>query len=466
MNQDLTKGNITKTMLIFAFPMMVGNMLQQLYNVVDTLIVGQFLGAGALAAVGSSYTLMTFLTSILLGLCMGSGTVFSICSGKQDFAYLRSCIFVSFTAIAALTLILNVAVFAGMDGILLLLQVPDEIYAEMKDYLWVIFWGIAASFLYNYFASFLRALGNSVVPLIFLGISAVLNIGLDLVFILIFHWGVKGAAGATVLSQYVSGIGIMLYTVIKFPQFLPGKEDCRWSRRTAKDVFSLSALTCIQQSVMNFGILMVQGRVNSFGATVMAAFAAAVKIDSFAYMPVQDFGNAFSTFIAQNYGAGKRERMEKGIKSAVTAVILFCAVITCGVCFFAKQLMLIFVRPEETEILSVGMRYLRIEGAFYWGIGILFLLYGFYRAVKKPGISLILTIVSLGTRVFLAYTLSAIPAIGVTGIWVSIPVGWVLADVTGLLYYLHRNPMDFLQKEELLSKKQRSTDMEKKKEGF
>lgn len=396
MNQDLTKGNITKTMLIFAFPMMVGNMLQQLYNVVDTLIVGQFLGAGALAAVGSSYTLMTFLTSILLGLCMGSGTVFSICSGKQDFTYLRSCIFVSFTAIAALTLILNVAVFAEMEGILLLLQVPDEIYAEMKDYLWVIFWGITASFLYNYFASFLRALGNSVVPLIFLGISAVLNIGLDLVFILIFHWGVKGAAGAT----------------------------------------------------------------------VMAAFAAAVKIDSFAYMPVQDFGTAFSTFIAQNYGAGKRERMEKGIKSAVTAVILFCAVITCGVCFFAKQLMLIFVRPEETEILSVGMRYLRIEGAFYWGIGILFLLYGFYRAVKKPGISLILTIVSLGTRVFLAYTLSAIPAIGVTGIWVSIPVGWVLADVTGLLYYLHRNPMDFLQKEELLSKKQRSTDMEKKKEGF
>ena len=396
MNQDLTKGNITKTMLIFAFPMMVGNMLQQLYNVVDTLIVGQFLGAGALAAVGSSYTLMTFLTSILLGLCMGSGTVFSICSGKQDFAYLRSCIFVSFTAIAALTLILNVAVFAGMDGILLLLQVPDEIYAEMKDYLWVIFWGIAASFLYNYFASFLRALGNSVVPLIFLGISAVLNIGLDLVFILIFHWGVKGAAGAT----------------------------------------------------------------------VMAAFAAAVKIDSFAYMPVQDFGNAFSTFIAQNYGAGKRERMEKGIKSAVTAVILFCAVITCGVCFFAKQLMLIFVRPEETEILSIGMRYLRIEGAFYWGIGILFLLYGFYRAVKKPGISLILTIVSLGTRVFLAYTLSAIPAIGVTGIWVSIPVGWVLADVTGLLYYLHRKPMDFLQEEELLSKKHRSSDMEKKNEGF
>lgn len=429
-------------MLLFAFPMMVGNMLQQLYNVVDTLIVGQFLGADALAAVGSAYTLMTFLTSILLGLCMGSGTIFSICCGKKDFPYLKSCIFVSFSAIAVLTLVLSAVVFAGMDEILVLLQVPDGIYEDMKDYLWVIFWGIAASFLYNYFASFLRALGNSVVPLVFLGVSAVLNIVLDLVFILVFHWGVRGAALATVFSQYVSGVGIMVYTLMKFPQFFPKKKDCRWSMRTAEDIFSLSSLTCVQQSVMNFGILMVQGRVNSFGATVMAAFAAAVKIDSFAYMPVQDFGNAFSTFIAQNYGAGRQDRIDRGIKSAVKTVLLFCMAITVVVCAFAKPLMLIFVKPQETEILSVGIRYLRIEGAFYWGIGVLFLLYGLYRAVKKPGISLVLTIISLGTRVLLAYMLSAVPAIGVTGIWVSIPIGWMLADLVGILYYLKRNPVD------------------------
>lgn len=429
-------------MLLFAFPMMVGNMLQQLYNVVDTLIVGQFLGADALAAVGSAYTLMTFLTSILLGLCMGSGTIFSICCGKKDFPYLKSCIFVSFSAIAVLTLVLNAVVFAGMDEILVLLQVPDGIYEDMRDYLWVIFWGIAASFLYNYFASFLRALGNSVVPLVFLGVSAVLNIVLDLVFILVFHWGVRGAALATVFSQYVSGVGIMVYTLMKFPQFFPKKKDCRWSMRTAEDIFSLSSLNCVQQSVMNFGILMVQGRVNSFGATVMAAFAAAVKIDSFAYMPVQDFGNAFSTFIAQNYGAGRQDRIDRGIKSAVKTVLLFCMAITVVVCAFAKPLMLIFVKPQETEILSVGIRYLRIEGAFYWGIGVLFLLYGLYRAVKKPGISLVLTIISLGTRVLLAYMLSAVPAIGVTGIWVSIPIGWMLADLVGILYYLKRNPVD------------------------
>ena len=186
---------------------------------------------------------------------------------------------------------------------------------------------------------------------------------------------------------------------------------------------------------MNFGILMVQGRVNSFGTAVMAAFAAAVKIDSFAYMPVQDFGNAFSTFIAQNYGAKQEKRISQGIKSAVTTAFVFCMVISAAVCAFAEPLMGIFVKASEREIIAIGMGYLRIEGAFYFGIGLLFLLYGYYRAVKMPGMSVILTILSLGTRVVLAYTLSAVPAIGVTGIWVSVPIGWALADIVGVVYY-------------------------------
>lgn len=165
------------------------------------------------------------------------------------------------------------------------------------------------------------------------------------------------------------------------------------------------------------------------------AFAAAVKIDSFAYMPVQDFGNAFSTFIAPNYGAGKEKRISQGIKSAVTAAFAFCLVISAAVCAFAAPLMGIFVKASEKEIISIGVGYLRIEGAFYFGIGLLFLLYGYYRAVKMPGMSVILTILSLGTRVVLAYILSAIPAVGVTGIWVSVPIGWALADMVGVVYY-------------------------------
>ena len=430
---DLTKGTITKTLLQFALPMILGNLLQQMYNVTDTLIVGRFIGREALAAVGSAYALMTFLNSILLGFCMGSGVMFSVCYGKRDFDRMKSGIFMSFVMIGVLTLLINRAVFAGLDGILLFLRVPEQVYGQMREYLWIIFWGITAIFVYNYFASLLRAIGNSVAPLIFLGVSAVSNIVLDLVFVLVFHWGIAGAAWATVLAQIFSGVGISLYTLIRFPEFRPGKAWMKWDFQALQEIFHLSFLTSVQQSVMNFGILMVQGLVNSFGPVVMAAFAAAVKIDSFAYMPVQDFGNAFSTFVAQNVGAGEEERIKKGIRSAGICTFVFCMVITVGVCVFARELLQIFVRETETEVLAVGIEYLRIEGAFYCLIGFLFLFYGYFRAMGRPGMSVVLTVISLGTRVALAYTLSAVPWIGVRGIWASVPIGWFLADVTGLL---------------------------------
>lgn len=432
---DLTTGPITGTMLLFALPMILGNLLQQFYNVADTLIVGQFLGATALAAVGSSYTLMTFLTSILLGMCMGSGAVFSIRFGEGDQARLKNSLSLSFLMIAAFTVVMNLAVFLLIDPMMGLLQVPEEVYPLMRSYLWVIFWGIGGTFLYNYFACLLRAIGNSATPLLFLGVSAVLNIALDLVFVVVVPWGVAGAAFATSLSQWVSGLGLLAFTLAKMPQLRPSRQDVRWKKDRVLEIARFSLLTCVQQSVMNFGILMVQGLVNSFGTVVMAAFAAAVKIDSFAYMPVQDFGNAFSTFIAQNYGAKRMDRVGRGIKSAAVASVVFALLISVLVFVFAKPLLLLFVKPEETEILAVGVQYLRIEGAFYFGIGILFLLYGLYRAIERPGMSLVLTVISLGTRVALAYILSAIPAIGVVGIWWSVPIGWALADVTGVLYY-------------------------------
>lgn len=249
MEYNLTEGSITGKLLKFAFPLMIGNLLQQCYNIADTLIVGRFLGA--------------------------------------------------------ITLALNFLVVWKLGLIIRLLQIPAEIQGLMRDYLWIIFMGMVATFLYNYFANLLRAVGNSVVPLIFLAFSAVLNILLDLLFVLVFHWGVKGAAGATVFCQYVSGAGIMIYYYVKFPHLRVNKCHMKWDTSILKEITGLSVLTCMQQSIMNLGILMVQGLVNSFGTAVMAAFAAAVKIDSFAYMPVQDFGNAFSTFVAQNYGAGK-----------------------------------------------------------------------------------------------------------------------------------------------------------------
>ena len=300
------------------------------------------------------------------------------------------------------------------------------------------------AFLYNYCASLLRAVGNSLIPLIFLLVSALVNIGLDLLFVISFEWGVGGAAAATVVAQGLSAVGILLYTLLRFPQLRPQKEHRHFAPWAIRNIFQYSFLTCLQQSVMNFGILMVQGLVNSFGTNVMAAFAAAVKIDSFAYMPVQDFGNAFSTFVGQNFGARRTDRIKAGIKSAVTVSALFSIAVSFLVFVFAGPLLTIFIDPAETEIIAIGTGYLRIEGAFYCGIGCLFLLYGLYRAINRPGMSVVLTIISLGTRVLLAYVLSAIPAIGVTGIWWAIPIGWILADIYGLVYYKkHKRLLDF-----------------------
>lgn len=434
---DLTTGPITGNILFFALPLMCGNLLQQMYNIADTWVVGRFLGADALAAVGSSYTLMVFLTSVILGLCMGSGAAVSMDYGSGRADEMRRSIFLSFVLIAAISLLLNVLVYVSIDPILALLRVPTDVVPLMKTYLLIIFAGIAATFLYNYCASVLRAIGNAVVPLLFLAVSAVLNVALDLCFVIVLRLGVGGAAFATVLAQFVSGIGILLYTLLRFPDLRPKKDDCRCSRKALGRILNLSLMTCLQQSIMNFGILMIQGLVNSFGTVIMAAFAAAVKIDSFAYMPVQDFGNAFSTFVAQNFGAGKSDRIRRGMRSACCTSAVFSLVISLLVVLFAKPLMSIFIDPSETAIIAAGVTYLRIEGACYLGIGILFLLYGYYRAVNKPLMSVILTVASLGTRVALAYALAPLPAVGVIGIWAAIPIGWALADAIGIGYYAY-----------------------------
>ncbi len=432
MNHDLTKGNVTGSLLSFAGPMILGNLLQQCYNIVDTWVVGRYVGADALAAVGSSYTLMTFLNSLLIGLCMGSGAVFSYYIGKGDRQKVKSCAQTSFVLIGVLALVISVTVQCFRYPILWLLRTPEMLMQMTVEYLVVIFTGIVFIFLYNYFAFLLRALGNSVVPLYFLGVASVLNIGLDLFFVLQLHWGLQGAAWATVIAQAVSGVGLGIYIWKREPFFRFSMKEFAQGEKPVGEICKYSGMTCMQQSVMNFGILMVQSLVNSFGPAVMAAFAATVKIDTFAYMPAQEFGNAYSIFISQNHGAGQKERVREGTRKALGVSAVFCGVVSVLVFVLARYLMLIFVKAQDTQIIEIGMEYLRIEGAFYVGIGVLFLLYGYFRGINRPGVSLVLTIISLGTRVLLAYILAAVPAIGVLGIWWAIPIGWALADVTGI----------------------------------
>ncbi|MBP3476832.1 MAG: MATE family efflux transporter [Lachnospiraceae bacterium] len=461
MTKDLTKGPVMKAVLLFTGPMLLGNLLQQCYNMADTWIVGKALGSQALAAVGSAFTLMTFLTSILIGLCMGAGSLCAIYFGRKDEEGVRKRMVAAFVFISGVALVLWIASLIFLHGILRIMRVPEEIYGLMFSYVKIILYGILFVFLYNYFACMLRAVGNSVVPLVFLAIGTVGNIVLDYLLVMVWHMGVEGAAIATVAAQAFSGIGISVYSLCKETLFYRsekygfwselrfiisearsmGREEKSWQDAERADgvfreVVVNSMAASVQQSIMNFGILMVQSLVNSFGTVVMAAFTIGVKIDAFAYMPVQEFGNAFSVFIAQNYGAGKEDRMRQGVRKSVQLVVIFCLLISALVYVSAPALIQIFVESGEGEIIAAGTHYLRTEGMFYWGIGLLFLFYGYYRAVELPMMSVVLTVISLGTRVALSYLLA--PQFGESMIWYAIPIGWVLADAAGAVIYYRR----------------------------
>ena len=429
--RDLTKGGIVAPILSFAMPLITGNMLQTLYNAADSVIVGRFVGPDALAAVGSAYSLMTFLTSLMIGLSMGASVAFSRLYGQGEKEGMRASIAIAFVLIGALSLLITIASAMLLPAIIRLLSVPEELTGMMDSYMRIILTGLPALFLYNFYASAERAIGNSGAALMMMALSSVMNIILDLVFVIPLGMGVDGAAIATVISQYAAAIGIVLYALIRSPLLRFRPRHLPQGVHMLPDLLSLSVLTSMQQSIMNLGILMVQGVVNGFGSGVMAAFAAGVKIDSIAYMPLQEFGNAFSTFVAQNDGAGRKDRIRKGLRAAFLIATIYGLCISAVVFIIPRILLSIFISPEETEIIAVGTSYLRIEGAFYMLIGYLFLFYGIFRAASYPAVSLLLTIISLGLRVVLAYLLSV--PLGPVGIWMSIPIGWVIADATGLL---------------------------------
>ena len=431
---DLTNGSVSRQLILFSLPMIAGNLLQQCYNIADTLIVGRVIGPGALAAVGSAYTLMTLLNSIIIGLCMGGSVVLSSLFGAGNLRDFRTALFNSFWFTGTIALAVNAAAVIFLNPCLRLLNIRESVLEASLVYLHIILAGMMFTFFYNFFSNALRSIGNTMIPLVFLGVSAGMNIVLDIVLTMCFRMGIAGAAYATVFSQAVSALGLVVYFFKRAGSFLPAKENRRISVNHLKSIISNSLLTSIQQSVMNTGILMIQGLVNSFGVNVMAAFAAAVKIDAFAYMPAQDFGNAFAVYVAQNRGAEKPQRIRKGMRNAAGISALFCICSSLFVAIFARWLMTLFVSGSEQEIIGIGVFYLRSEGLCYAGIGILFLMYAFYRGLDRTQMSIVLTVISLGTRVALSYILA--PKLGYQVIWWSIPIGWILADAAGFVGYI------------------------------
>lgn len=430
---DMTKGKPSKLILYFAFPMILGNIFQQVYNLVDTIVVGKFIGSNALAAVGSSFAIIVFITSIIIGLSMGVSVLLSQFYGAKELEKMKETIITATIVIGFVTIILMIVSLMFIDNILALFNMPQQLIEDSKSYLIIILVGLLFTYVYNLGTALLRAIGDSKRPLYFLIISSIINIFLDLIFVINLNLGVKGVALATIIAQGVSAILVVIYiskkvTFIKFTI-----KDIKLKKESFLLVIRYSVLTSIQQSIMNLGILIVQGLVNSFGVVVMAAFAAAVKIDSFAYMPVQDFGNAFSTYVAQNKGANLEERIIDGIKSAGKVIIIFSIITTSLILIFSKNLMLLFVNKGESEVIRIGVEYISIVAIFYFLIGFLFMFYGLFRGLGELKTSILLTIASLGTRVILAYILAE-TILMEKGIWFSVPIGWALADTIGIIF--------------------------------
>ena len=444
MEKDMTKGPVMRSMLLFAVPLILGNLLQQCYNVADTLIVGKCLGKHALAAVGSSFALMTFLTSILLGLSMGSSAVFSIYFGSRNEEKLKESVSASFVLIAALTFVINLIAFACLDEIRFFMKVPKEVWGGMRQYLAIIFCGIAAIFLYNFFASFLRAIGNSIVPLAFLGISAVLNIALDLWFVIGFRLGVAGVAYATVLAQGISAILCFLRIKSMKDVLDINKSTLKLEGVLVKRLIILGIPSGVSQMIFSMAALVVQSLTNSFGSSIITVSTVVMRVDSFAMMPCFTFGTAMTTYAGQNIGAGRLDRVKAGTRDGMKLGLSISAVLVLFIVIFGKYLMSLFTNTQE--IIDMSNRMMRMLSIGYIACAITQILSGVMRGagdtVTPMWISIITTVF---LRVPVAYgiawmTKSAdFPNGRPECIFISLLVSWTLGAVITTLFYKFGN---------------------------
>lgn len=424
MVQDMTKGSVARQIIIFAIPLFIGNIFQQLYNMVDAVVVGRFVGKNALAAVGTSFPAMFLLVALVMGLTMGASVVVSQLFGAGDLKKMRRALSTAFIFLLICALSLTLIGILAARSLLLLLKTPPEIIGDASIYLKIIFAGLLFMFLYNTIAAFLRALGDSRTPLYFLIISSLLNMGLDLLFVLRFKMGVAGVGWATVISQAVSVILCIIYIYKRVELLRLKPRDLIFDRELFALSVRLGIPASIQQTVVSFGMIAVQGLVNSFGSVTMAAYTAAARIDSIAMMPIMNLGLAVSTFTAQNIGAGNLERVRRGYRRTLAMVAACCVATSAVILLFGPKLIELFIDAREVEVIAQGNDYITVVSFFYILLGLLFVTNGVLRGSGDMIVSMASTIVNLTVRVIFAYFLSSRAEIGYHGIWWSIPIGW------------------------------------------
>jgi len=437
--RDFTKGSISKHLIAFSVPMLIGSVFQQLYSMVDAIVVGNYVGSGALAAVGTSAPVLGFLLGVLMGLTTGASVLVSQYFGANEPEKLSRTVSTSIIFMVILIVVISLVGFIGTPTFLRLLSVPDDIFADSVIYLQVSFAGLLFLMFYNIYTSFLRALGDARNPLYILILSTVLNIGLDILFVAGFNWGVAGAAYATIISQAMAAVVCLIYAHKKVPALKISK--LIFDRELFPQILKYSIPSAIQLSLTSLAGLTIQRLVNSFGSIAIAGYTAAIRIDGFALMPLSSISMATSTLVAQNMGAGREDRAKKTLHDSLLLMLGVGITISALAWIFGRDLIAMFISgtPEEiNSILAVGTKYLSIIVSFYSLFAIFFAFNGFFRGVGDAVIVMILTIFSLSLRAVCAHIMVDVFAMGPEAVAWSIPIGWGLCSLIAWIYYKRR----------------------------
>lgn len=429
---DLTTGRPAGLILRFATPMLLGNVFQQLYNVTDSIIVGRFLGKEALAAVGASFPLIFMLVSFIIGIASGSTIIIAQYFGAKDMAKVRRSIDTMYIFLFFASLLVGILGIAFSEPVFRLIRLPEEVIPQAALYMQVYFTGILFFFGFNGTSAVLRGLGDSKTPLYFLIISTLTNIVFDLLFVVVFKWGIAGAALATVLSQAGAFVTLVIYLNRKHPLINLSWRKLAWDREVFRESIRIGVPTGFQQTFVSLGMLALLRIVNDFGTDTVAAYSVAGRIDGLASLPAMNFGQALSTYTGQNIGARKISRVGEGLRATLRMSSMVAVVTSLIIMIFREPLMTLFT--SDTEVIQIGARYLLIVGGFYVMFSSMFVIGGVMRGAGDTIVPMFITLLSLWLfRIPLAAILSR--SIGVDGIWWAIPIAWFMGMTLSFLYY-------------------------------
>lgn len=433
MVKNLTEGKPLKLLFFFALPMVIGNFFQQLYNMVDSMVVGKFVGEDALAAVGSSFPVVFLAVAIAAGLSMGCTVVISQLFGAGQIREMKTTISTALIALGVIGLAIMAAGELAAGPLLKLLGTDADIMADSLTYLRIYFGGAVFLFLYNTLNGIYNALGDSNTPLKFLMVSALTNIGLDLLFVIRFHMGVAGVAWATLIAQGLCAV-VSFFVLIKRMKDMesePAAADKKFAffeANAARRIARVGVPSMLQQSIVSLSMMFMQGLVNSYGKVFVAGYTAATKIDTLAMMPNMNFSNAMSSYTAQNIGAGKDKRVVQGYKACLLMVLIFSLIITGIIYLFGPQLLSLFLNSgSEGSAMGYGLRYMKTVSVFYVLMGLMFVGNGLLRGAGDMGAFMLSSMSNLFSRVAIAYLLAHFT--GSSAIWWSIPIGWGIGAI-------------------------------------